>query len=121
MTCTLKQDGTTEIPIPSQSAGTVLRDEIVRVLKPEGWFMYKTFLLEEDINARRLMRENPGEEKNTYIHPTIGTTEHVSTEDGIREFYEPYFEILKIEKTGKHILHGKAGKRRSIIVYMRKL
>lgn len=98
----------------------VLRDEILRVLKWRGWFMYKTFLLDEDINARRLMRENPGAESNTYIHPTIGTTEHVSTEEDIREFFGPYFEILKVEKTGKHILHGKAGKRRSIIVYMRK-
>ena len=94
--------------------------EISRVLKPGGWLLHKTFLLNEDQNAERLLRKYPAGETNSYIHPTIGTLEHVSTEEEIRELYGPYFEILKVEKTGKHILHGKAGKRRSIIVYLQK-
>jgi SAM-dependent methyltransferase len=102
------------------SERTDLISEIARVLKPNGWFMYKTFLLEGDINANRMIRENPANEKNSYLHPTIGLVEHVSTEDEIVSAYEPYFNIEKIEKTGKHIIHGKAGKRRSVIVYMRK-
>lgn len=101
-------------------ARLALSAEIARVLKPNGWFMYKTFLLEGDINANRMIRENPTIEKNSYLHPTIGLVEHVSTEEEILSTYEPYFNIEKIEKTGKHIIHGKAGKRRSVIVYMRK-
>jgi SAM-dependent methyltransferase len=97
-----------------------LRAEIKRVLKPGGWLLYKTFLLEDDWNAKRMIRENPSGEKNTYVHPTIGIAEHVSTEEEIIKLFEPLFEIHKVEKTGKHIIHGKPGKRRSIIVYMRK-
>lgn len=97
-----------------------LVDEIVRVLKPGGFLLHKTFLLDEDINAKNLLRKYPADEPNSYIHPTIGSLEHVSTEDEIRAVYEPYFGIKKMEKSGKHILHGKAGKRRSIIVYMKK-
>ena len=82
--------------------------------------MYKTFLLDEDINARRMIREYPGGEENSYVHPTIGDVEHVSTEEEIIKFFENNFEIEKIEKTGKHILHGKAGKRRSLIAYLQK-
>ena len=81
---------------------------------------YKTFLLDGDINARNLLRKFPANEQNSYIHPTIGSLEHVSTEEEIRKLYEPCFEIRKIEKSGKHIIRGKAGKRRSIIVYMDK-
>jgi SAM-dependent methyltransferase len=94
--------------------------EIGRVIKPNGWLFYKTFLLEDDINAHRMIRENPSGEVNSYIHPTIGVMEHVSTESEIRSLYEPFFNIEKIEKSGKYIIHGRAGKRRSIIVYMRK-
>lgn len=97
-----------------------LIDEIARVLKPGGWLLHKTFLLDNDINAQRMLREYPADEPNSYIHPTIGTLEHVSTEEEIRALYEPRFEIKKVEKTGKHIIHGKAGKRRSIIVYLKK-
>ncbi|OHA18028.1 MAG: hypothetical protein A3H57_03100 [Candidatus Taylorbacteria bacterium RIFCSPLOWO2_02_FULL_43_11] len=97
-----------------------LRSEIVRILKPGGRLMYKTFLLDEDINARRMIREYPGGEENSYVHPTIGDVEHVSTEEEIIKFFENNFEIEKIEKTGKHILHGKAGKRRSLIAYLQK-
>ena len=97
-----------------------LVSEIFRLLKPGGWLFYKTFLLDNDRNAKRMLQENPAAEPNSYIHPTIGFMEHVSNEEEIRSLYEPRFEIEKIEKSGKHILHGKAGKRRSIIVYMRK-
>lgn len=92
--------------------------EIARVIKPGGWLFYKTFLLDEDLNAKRMIHDYPSSEPNSYIHPSIGSLEHVSTEDEIRVLYEPYFEIKKIEKTGKHILRGKAGKRRSIIAYL---
>ncbi|HEY9584041.1 MAG TPA: class I SAM-dependent methyltransferase [Candidatus Paceibacterota bacterium] len=96
----------------------LLIGEIGRVLKPGGWFFYKTFLLDGDINAGNLLRKFPANEKNSYIHPTIGSLEHVSMEAEIRNIYEPYFEIKKVEKSGKFIIHGRAGKRRSIIVYM---
>jgi len=97
-----------------------LLSEIARVLKPGGWFFFKTFLLDEDRHAERLLRENPGEEEGTYIHPKSGTPEHVFTEDEIERTLEPYFLIHKISKSHRHILRGKAFKRRSVSVYAEK-
>ncbi|OHA32916.1 MAG: hypothetical protein A3A22_01355 [Candidatus Taylorbacteria bacterium RIFCSPLOWO2_01_FULL_45_34b] len=97
-----------------------LRDEIFRVLKPGGFLFFKTFLLDEDVNAATFLREHPSDEPGSYIHPTLHSYEHVWQEDELRDFFGSSFEILKIEKSHKHLLHGKPFKRRSIMAYMRK-
>ncbi len=97
---------------------SVLRAEIFRVLKPGGYLLLKTFLLDEDSHARRLIRENPGGEANTYIHPEIGVAEHVSTEEELYQLYEPQFVVEKIHKSHRHT--GRNGKRRSITLYIKK-
>ena len=95
-----------------------LVSEIARVIKPYGWFFFKTFILDGDQNAERLLERNPGHEKNTYIHPRIGVEEHVWTEDEIYEVFEPYFKIFKMIKSHKHVKDGKPFKRRTVSVYM---
>lgn len=98
-----------------------LRTEILRVLKPGGWLFFKSFLLDDDSHAKRLLRENPGEEAGMYIHPEIHTAEYVWTEEALREFFEPYFTIHKIEKSFKHKhADGSAWKRRTIVAYLEK-
>ena len=99
----------------------VLRDEIRRVLKPSGWLFFKSFLLEDDINAARLIKENPADEPNSYIHPTLKLFEHVWTEDEIRKFFGKHFKIHYLSKSRKHILHGHAFKRRTASVYLEKI
>lgn len=96
------------------------RDEITRVLRPGGWLLFKSFLLDEDLNAKRLLRDHPTGEKDSYIHPEFGWYEHVWTEDSIRAFFEPHFIIHKIEKSHQHMRRGRAHKRRSVIVYLQK-
>ncbi len=98
----------------------LLQDEILRVLKPDGWLFFKTFLLDEDLNAKRLLKDNPAEEAGSYIHPEIGVAEHVFTEKEIVEFLSPHFIIHKILKSHRHLQNGKAHKRRSISVYAQK-
>jgi ubiquinone/menaquinone biosynthesis C-methylase UbiE len=97
---------------------TVLINEIFRVLKPGGFLFYKTFLLDEDRHAKRMIKENPSDEANTYIHPEIGVAEHVSSEDEIDALYGEKFEIKKIERSHRH--KGKFAKRRSITLYLEK-
>ncbi len=111
--------------------------EIVRVMKPYGWLLFKTFILDGDFHAKRLIAENgdPGEmiydeggnkvgstapESNSYIHPKIGVYEHVWTESEIHETFSPYFKIYKTIKSYKHIRDGKPYKRRTVSVYMEK-
>jgi len=123
-----------DIPLPSNSQSLVLDmmtshflkaderahliHEIYRVLRPGGFLFYKTFLLDEDIHAKRMILENPTDEKNTYIHPKIGVPEHVSTQEEIEDLYGKFFTIHKIQKSHRH--RGKGAKRRSIVVYLEK-
>jgi SAM-dependent methyltransferase len=95
-----------------------LIEECFRILKPGGFLFYKTFLLDEDIHAARMIREHPGREENTYIHPEIGVAEHVSTQEEIEDTYGRRFSIHKIHKSHRH--RGEHAKRRSIVVYAEK-
>ncbi len=97
-----------------------LREEVLRVLKPGGYYLHKSFLLEEDLNAKRMLRDYPASEPDTYIHPELKVAEHVWTIPKLKEFFEPHFEIKKIEKSHRHLLHGRAFKRRSVIAYLEK-
>ncbi len=97
-----------------------LLHEIVRVLRPEGWLFFKSFLAEEDQHVARLLREHPADEPDSYIHPEIGVLEHVWTERSARDFFEPYFDVRKVERSHKHVRDGKAWKRRTIGLYLEK-
>ncbi len=97
-----------------------LRYEIARVLKPGGWLFYKTFLLEGDLHAKKMLKKYPTDEKGSYIHPHMGVAEHVSTIDEIIDDYGQLFKIHKMVKSHNHIKNGKAHKRRSVSVYCEK-
>ncbi|MSR78999.1 MAG: class I SAM-dependent methyltransferase [Candidatus Taylorbacteria bacterium] len=94
-----------------------LVEEIARVLKPGGWLFLKTFLLDEDLHAKQLLRDNPASEPGSYIHPKIGVAEHVFTEEEIHEALALHFTVHKISKSHRHREDGHASKRRSMSVY----
>lgn len=103
-----------------------LRAEILRVLRPGGWLFFKSFLADGDVHTRRLLKEHPADEEGAYIHPKLGVYEYAWTKEALREFFEPNFEIHKIEPSHKHLLPGRrgglqAGKRRTVSVYLQKL
>ena len=97
-----------------------LRSEILRVLKPGGWLIFKSFLADEDLHTKRLLRDHPADEPGAYIHPEFGMYEYVWSEEALREFFEPYLTLHKIEKSHRHIIRGKAGKRRTVTAYLQK-
>jgi len=97
-----------------------LRGEIVRVLHPGGWLFFKSFLADEDLNVKRLLRENPADEENAYIHPKMGVYEYVWTEEALHDFFAPEFEIHKVHKSHKHLRRGRPGKRRTLSAYLQK-
>ncbi len=97
-----------------------LRDEVFRVLKPGGFVFMKTFLADEDLHTARLIREFPGSEPNTYIHPVIGVSEYVYTEEALTTFLGERFIIHKIYRSHRHVLRGRARKRRTISIYAEK-
>lgn len=98
-----------------------LRTEVLRVLKPNGWLFFKTFLRDEDKNAERLLKEFPGPEEGMYVHPEIKKAEYVPFERELYEFFEPHFTIHKVERSHKHLdRYGRAWKRRTVSLYLEK-
>lgn len=98
--------------------------ECARVLSPGSWLFLKTFLLDEDMHAARMIRTFPAKkddgtfEKNSYIHPRLGYLEHAYTEEEITALYSPYFHIEKMIRSHAHIVDGRPNKRRFVSVYM---
>lgn len=121
------------LPLPDQSCDLVLDmmtshfllrksrarllDEVLRILKPGGFLFMKTFLRDEDRHTARLLRDYPGPEPHTYIHPVMGVPEYVYSEKDLREHLEPHFTIARIYRSHKHTYKGRARKRRTVTVY----
>ncbi len=97
-----------------------LRDELHRVLIPGGFLFMKTFLKDEDLHTARLLKDHPGEELGSYIHPVMGVAEYVYTEDELVAFLSEKFIIRKIYRSHRHAVKGGAGKRRTISIYAEK-
>lgn len=97
-----------------------LRDEIHRVLKPGGFLFMKTFLKDGDLHTARLIKERPGDEPGSYIHPVIGVQEYVYSEEELIAFLQEKFIVHKVYTSHKHVSKGKAWKRRTISVYAEK-
>jgi len=98
-----------------------LYSEVNRVLRQGGWYFLKTFLRDEDLHAERLLRESPGQESGSYVHPEIGVEEHVFSEEEITQELSHYFFVHKVQKSHRHRdEQGRAGKRRSISLYAQK-
>lgn len=95
-----------------------LRDEAFRVLKPGGWLFMKTFLKDDDGHTARLLKEHPAEEEGAYIHPIMGVPEYVYSEEKLIAFLREKFLVRKVSRSHRH--KGKAGKRRTISVYVEK-
>lgn len=99
---------------------TALRDELHRVLIPGGWLFMKTFLKDEDLHTARLIKNFPGQEAGSYIHPVMGVAEYVYSEDELVAFLSEKFIVRKIYRSHRHAVKGGAGKRRTISIYAEK-
>ena len=71
----------------SESEREVYLQETQRVLKPGGYLFVRALCLDGDKNAKQLIKENPGSEKDTYILPNVGVTERVFTKQDLVDTY----------------------------------
>src|SRR5262249_9868334 len=102
-----------------------LLSEIVRVLRPNGWLFFKSFLADEDLHTKRLLKESPADEESAYIHPELGVYEYVWTEQSASIFFGRYAEVHKVHKPHKTTHRGKIGderawKRRTFCMYLQR-
>lgn len=75
-----------------------LISEVLRVLKPGGYFVFYTLAAESE-EAQKLIQENPGSEENSYKFDSNGhtITEKVFTKDEIEAMLQP-LELIKLER-----------------------
>lgn len=95
--------------------------EIHRVLKTGGFIFVRALCKDGDENAKKLIKQNPGDEYDTYIIKEIGLTERVFSRQDFVDTYSKYFKILKLEKkSGYTTFDGRIYKRNYWLVYMAK-
>ncbi len=105
----------------TESEREVYLFETHRVLKSGGYFFVKALCKDGDDNAKYLLKNLPGKEKDTYIMPGLGVTERVWTKEDFTTTYEQYFTILKLEKkTSYPRMNNRSYKRNFWIAYMKK-
>ncbi len=104
----------------SHAERAALHDEVLRVLRPGGWYFLKTFLADEDPHVKRLLKDHPGKEAGSYIHPVIGVAEYVFSEAEITALVEERFVVHKVLKSHGHLRSKGNQKRRSISIYAQK-
>lgn len=104
----------------SNTEQAVYVSELNRVLKPGGYAFIRTFILDGDNNAKKLIKEFPGIEQQSYVLPETGMTEHVFTEKELKDFYKD-FTILNFEKEfGYQRWGNQSYKRRYALIYLQK-
>ncbi len=105
----------------TESEREVYLSESHRVLKSGGYFFVKALCLEGDLNAKFLIKNHSGKEKDTYTMPDLGVTERVWTREDYINTYQKYFKVLNIEKkTSYPRMNGRVYKRNYWISYMSK-
>lgn len=95
--------------------------ETARTLKKDGFFFVRALCKEGDQNAKKLLKNFPGREKDTYVMPGSGLVERVFDERDLRALYGQQFAILKLDKkSGYTNFDGQPYKRNYWLVYLQK-
>jgi len=105
----------------SEAEREVYLEHSARVLKQGGYMFVRALCKDGDSNAKQLLKDHPGQEKDTYVMPGWGQTERVFTEYDIRELYEQYFTILTLEKETHYTnFNNKRFRRNFWVMYLQK-
>lgn len=87
--------------------------EMFRVLKPSGYIYLRTLAKEGDKNARGLIKNFPGKEYDTYLHPDLYITERVFSGPDFKSLYEPYFKVIRMLRKSGYQRFGKQNYKRN--------
>ncbi len=105
----------------SESERAIYLQETTRVLQPDGRMFVRALCKDGDVNAKRLLKDHPGKEKDTYIMPELGLVERVFSREDFLTAYKPYFNVYFFEKeTHYSMFNGTRYRRNYWIAYMKK-
>lgn len=95
--------------------------ETHRVLSNGGYLFVKALCKDGDENAKFLLKNHPGTEKDTYIMPELGVSERVWSKEDFMSKYDKHFKIISMEKkTSYSRMNNRVYKRNFWLVYMKK-
>jgi SAM-dependent methyltransferase len=95
--------------------------EVYRLLKKDGYFFFKGLCLESDKNAKTLIKNFPGKEKDTYFLKDIGLFERVWTKKDLQDFYGNFFDFDFLDKKSSYqTMSSVKYKRNFWIAYLKK-
>jgi SAM-dependent methyltransferase len=105
----------------SETERVVYLKEVCDVLKEDGYFFVRALCRDGDENAKRLVKDFPGVEKDTYQLPEVGVTERIFSQEDFKKTYELLFEILFLEKTTGYQKWGNQSYKRNYwVAYLKK-
>jgi len=114
-------DITSSNSLSEKERKTYLR-ETSRVLKKKGHFLVRALSKDADKNAKALLKNNPGPEKDTYVNRDMNLVERVFSQNDFLEIYSKYFKLIKIlKKTGYTRFKNQSYKRNFLLAYLRKM
>lgn len=87
--------------------------EMSRVLKPGGYIYLRTLAKEGDKNAKGLIKNFPGKEYDTYIHPELNVTERVFSGPDFKDLYGKFFRVIRMTRKSGYQRFGKQNYKRN--------
>lgn len=113
-------DSTTSHLLPRASREQ-LADYIAAVLNSGGYLYLRTLTADGDRNAHNLMKEMPGPEPKSYVHPKLGVVEYMLTQKELEALYQPELIVRHARKyTGYQKWGVQSYKRRYVTLYLQK-
>lgn len=98
----------------NQQEREIYLKEMYRVLKPGGWVFIRTLCRDGDDNAKKLIKQFPGHEPNTYIVPQTAIAETVFSEQEIKDMYiSAGFTLDYVEKSSGYQKWGNQSYKRN--------
>lgn len=105
----------------SDTGREVYLKELNRVLVPGGYLFLRALSFESDAHAKELVKRFPGPDPDTYIHPDLHIIEKVFSRETLKSTYEPYFDILSLDKVQHYAtVAGRKYKRSYWVAYLQK-
>ena len=101
-------------PSLSQSEFDYFLFHTKRILKPGGFFFSRVLLLDSDRHAKYLIQNNPGTDKNSYIHPETKVHERMVLFNEYKKELSLMFKVVHSEKNYGYQRWGKEGNTQSV-------
>ncbi|MAZ44148.1 MAG: hypothetical protein CMF48_03100 [Legionellales bacterium] len=92
--------------IESEQGRAFARNELLRVIKPGGYFFIYTLSTDDEFH-KEMIKTSPSSQKNSFTHPTTGKFEKVFERDELISLYSDFTLIHEKRVQKNASFHGK--------------